>query len=233
MNPAPLLSFDKVALVTGGVRLFDDISFAVGPGAQVAICGDSGEGKSMLARLALGLTRPLSGKVELFGADVETLDIEALRKQRWRCGLSLQGGSLIGDLDVEDNLMLGIDIAGDARRRIGRKLDRIMLEFQIDHLGNAKVHSLSAGERQRVELARAFLRDPELVILDEPLVGARAQADQIERQIRRQVHQRGRALLLLTQDRPLAERLCETVFRIERNRLVQHEAAGAEPVAIA
>jgi len=232
VNGDAVLAFEEVAYVTGGIRLFDGLSFSLGPAERLAILGGSGDGKSMIARLAIGLARPLSGAVRLFGADLDTLGQEELRARRARCGLTVQGGSLLGSLSVEDNLWLSLGAVAGARARLRRKLDRILLEFQLEHVVGVVADALSAGERRRVELARAFLRDPDLVILDEPLDGARAYADRLEAQIRRQTVSRGRALLLLTQDADLAGRLCDRVLRLDRNRLVQQAGAGAEPVAI-
>lgn len=231
MSVEPVLVFDRVALITGGARLFDQLDVTVGNGERVAIVGDSGDGKSTISRLALGLIPPLSGRVRLFGAAFESLDPDQRRALRARCGVALQGGSLLSSLSVEENLWLGLSVA--ARHRLRRKLDRVMLEFAIEHAAATPVGALSTGERRRVELARAFMRDPELVILDEPLEGAQSRAGALERLIYRQTATRGRALLLLTQDVRLAQALCERVYVITRGRLVQQvETAPAGEPAI-
>jgi ABC-type sulfate/molybdate transport systems ATPase subunit len=225
----PILAFDRVSHVAGAIRVLDGISFELAPASRTAIVGRSGSGKSLLLRLAAGLAAPLSGQVALFGEDFAAIARERQRLLRSRCGIAFQGASLIGGLSVEDNLWLGLPTGPRARRRLQARLDRITLDFAIEHAGSLPVEALSAGERRRVELARAFLRDPELLLLDEPLEGARAGAEQLEHALRRHIVLRGRALLLVTQDEALALRLCERVLVLEEGRLVQQ--ALPEPVA--
>jgi len=217
----PVLAFDRVSHVAGAVRLLDGISFELAPASRTAIVGRSGGGKSLLLRLATGLATPLSGRVALFGEDLSSAPVQRQRLLRSRCGIAFQGASLIGGLSVEDNLWLGLPTGPRARRRLQARLDRITLDFAIEHAGSLPVESLSAGERRRVELARTFLRDPELLLLDEPLEGARAGAEQLEEALHRHIVLRGRALLLVTQNVALAARLCERVLMLEEGRLVQ------------
>jgi ABC-type multidrug transport system ATPase subunit len=211
-----VLALEGVSSVAGGVRVLDRLDLAVAAAERVAIVAGSGEGKSLLSAIAIGLVPPLAGIARLFGTDLARADAAAVRRLRARCGVTVQGGSLLGEWSVEDNLRLG---AGSAAR-VGRRIDRLMLDFAVERSGTAAVQSLSRGERRRVELVRAFARDPELVILDEPLDGAHAGRDALERAILRQIAPRGRALLLLTQDEAFAARACQRVLRLERGRLV-------------
>lgn len=211
-----VLALEGVSSVAAGTRLFDRLDLSIPPSGRVAVVGGSGEGKSLLSALAIGLVAPLSGSVRLFGHDLATADADTVRRLRARCGVTVQGGSLLGDLTVEQNLWLGAGGAARARRR----LDRLMLDFAVERSGAVAVAALSRGERRRVELVRAFARDPEFVILDEPLDGAHAGREALERAILRQIAPRGRALLLLTQDEAFAARACERVLRLDRGRLL-------------
>ncbi|WP_353230181.1 ABC transporter ATP-binding protein [Novosphingobium sp.] len=220
MSIAPVLTMAGVSLVLGDVRLFDGIDLTVGAGERVGVVGDSGTGKSVLLRLASGLTDPLAGTITLFGESLVNAEPPQRRILRSRCGLGLQGGSLISGLTVEDNLWLALGAVSAARARLRRRLDRVMYEFGIDYAAAMRAGDLSQGERQRVELARAFLRNPELLVLDEPLEALRACGPDMETRLLRQITPRGRSLLLLTQDVALAERLCDRVLHLVRGRLV-------------
>ncbi|WP_374411280.1 ATP-binding cassette domain-containing protein [Novosphingobium colocasiae] len=233
MSDAAVLGFSAVSLVIGARRLFDRLDLCLGRGERVAIIGPSGTGKSVIQRLAIGMTPPLTGSVALFGEDLGALPAAAQRRLRGRCGMVFQGGSLIGSLSVEDNLWLALDAAPAARKRLRRRIDRALFDFGIEHAAPLIAGDLSEGERRRGELGRAFVRDPELLILDEPLVGLHADADAIEAVLARQIIARGRALLLLTQDRGLAHRLCERVLLLENGVLVQQDGADAAPFASA
>lgn len=221
-----LLAFDHVSLVLGGARLLDHIDLSLEPGERVAIIGESGAGKGWLLKLALGLTPPSSGTATLMGTALA--DADARRLARARCGVAMQGGSLLGDLSVEENMRLALGTAGP---RAARRIDRLLLEFSLEQAAATRADALSVGERRRAELARAFVRDPELLILDEPFEGAFARGDALEAQVRRRIVPQKRALLLLTQDDALAARLCTRVYRLERGRLLQQAAAETVPAA--
>lgn len=226
-----LLRFEGVSLVLEGMRLLDDVSFAVSPGERVAIMGDSGTGKSWILRLALGLTEPSSGAIMLMGQAIDRLDTAERRLLRARCGLVMQGGSLLGDLSVEDNLRLALGATAGSTARATRRIDRLLLEFGLEQGATMRAGALSVGERRRAELARAFARDPDLLILDEPFEGAFARAHGLETQVWRRIVPHGRALLLLTQDELLARRMGERIYRLERGRLVQQAALETVPEA--
>lgn len=226
-----LLRFEAVSLVVGGVRLLDALDLVLNAGARVAIVGDSGSGKSWVQRLAIGLTAPTSGQIRLMDQPMDMLGQEERRLLRARCGLVMQGGSLLGDLSIEDNMRLAMSATTGSDTRSARRIDRLLMEFGLEQNASVLADALSVGERRRAELARAFARDPDLLILDEPFEGAFARSEGLEAQVRRRILSHGRSLLLLTQDAGLAGRLCESVYRLERGRLVQQGAAVTAPVA--
>ncbi|WP_311268735.1 ATP-binding cassette domain-containing protein [Sphingobium sp. WCS2017Hpa-17] len=223
-----LLAFEAVSLILGETRLLDRVDLTIGSSERVAILADSGTGKSWLLKLAIGLASPGSGTVRLMGVALDEAGPAARRLLRARCGVAMQGGSLLGDLSVEENMRLAIGTGGGTT---ARRIDRLLLEFGLEQVAATRTDALSVGERRRAELARAFVRDPELLILDEPFEGAFARGDRLEAQVRRRIVPQGRALLLLTQDAALAGRLCERVYRLDRGRLVQQDAAVTVPAA--
>ncbi len=226
-----LLAFDRIGLVLGGARLLDDVSFSIARGERIAIIGDSGTGKSWVQRLAIGLAEPSSGTVQLMGLDLHDSDAQARRLLRARCGLVMQGGSLLGDYSLEDNLRLALGAGGGHNIRAAGRIDRLLLDFGLEARAATPAAQLSIGERRRAELARAFVRDPDLLILDEPFEGAFARSDGLEAQIRRRIIPHDRALLLLTQDEGAAARLATRIYRLEGRRLVQQGAAETVPAA--
>lgn len=218
---APVLTLRNVAYVAGGARVLDRIDLELAEGQRLAVVGANGSGKSLLAAIAGALTAPSQGSVALFGVETGRLEPEALRSLRGRVGMAMQGGSLMADLDVESNLRLGLRaLSGAALDRARRRLDRILLDFALDHLYARPVEDLSAGEQRRVELARAFLRDPDLLILDDPFEGAdAATAADLRERVGRMLKRRPRAVLLLTHDEALATELCGSSLRLRNGRL--------------
>lgn len=218
---APVLELDEVGCVVGGARTLDRVSLSLAPGERLAVVGDNGSGKSTLARLAVGLAQPSAGYVRLFGSDLAAAAPDEVRRLRSRIGVVLQGGSLIGDLSVEDNLRLGLGaLRQGSLTRLRTRLDRACINFGIEHAISRLASDLSAGERRRLELARAFLREPDLLILDDPFEGAdQAAAADLESRLIKALRRRPMALLLLTHQEGLAARIEAPIRRLSHGRL--------------
>ena len=155
MSDAPPLAMQDVCYVAGGARTLDRVSFTLAEGERLAIVGDNGSGKSTLARIAAALTPPLSGSVRLFGADPAALTPDSLRRLRSRISLAVQGGSLLGELTVAENLRLGLGaVRAQAMPRLRRRLDRLLVNFGLENADDRRADALSVGEQRRLELAR-------------------------------------------------------------------------------
>lgn len=151
----------------GQRRALDDVSFDVHEGDFTVLLGQNGAGKTTLFSLVTRLYSNRSGSIEVFGFDVRRTPSEALR----RIGVVFQQRTLDLDLSVQQNLMYHAALHGIGRRaaraRAKDELDRVGL---LDRAGD-KVRQLSGGQARRVEVARALLHKPRLLLLDEPTVG--------------------------------------------------------------
>jgi putative ABC transport system ATP-binding protein len=147
------------------------VSLSVVAGEFVALMGPSGSGKSTLLQLLGGLDRPTSGEVELEGKSISSLsDDEATRLRRDRTGFVFQSFNLIPLLDVTENVALPFTIAGQDTRG-GELSERIRDVIALVDLAGKEHHKpdeLSAGEQQRVAVARALVTRPALLFADEP-----------------------------------------------------------------
>jgi putative ABC transport system ATP-binding protein len=153
------------------VEALRDVSLSVNAGEFVALMGPSGSGKSTLLQVLGGLDRPTSGEVTLEGQDLNSLsDDEATRLRRDRTGFVFQSFNLIPLLDVVENVALPFTIAGgDSHRDELAERIRDVIEL-VDLTGKEhhKPDQLSAGEQQRVAVARALVTRPALLFADEP-----------------------------------------------------------------
>jgi ABC-type multidrug transport system fused ATPase/permease subunit len=164
------LSFERVTLsFDRGAPAVHDLSFRVGPGEVLAIVGPSGSGKSTVADLAVRLLDPDAGVVRLDGRDIRSLRLEDLRRHI----AVVDQAPCILHTSIADNIRYARLDASDEDVRLAAR--RAALEPFINRLpdGYATVvgergAALSAGERQRIAVARAFLTDPAVLILDEP-----------------------------------------------------------------
>jgi putative ABC transport system ATP-binding protein len=147
------------------------VSLSVVAGEFVALMGPSGSGKSTLLQLLGGLDRPTSGEVELEGKSISQLsDDDATRLRRDRTGFVFQSFNLIPLLDVTENVALPFTIAGHDTRG-GELAERIRDVIALVDLAGKEHHKpdeLSAGEQQRVAVARALVTRPALLFADEP-----------------------------------------------------------------
>lgn len=155
---------------SGRERVLDGINLELRKGDFLYVVGGTGAGKSTLLRLLATEEAPSSGSVSLFGFNLASASSATLRAIRRSLGYVPQDVRLIPDLSVFDNVALSLSLAG--RRAISADSKRNIFET-LERLGLARRHealagSLSGGEAQRVAMARALVRAPELILADEP-----------------------------------------------------------------
>jgi ABC-2 type transport system ATP-binding protein len=189
------LTIEGVSHSYGARKALDDVSFTVAPANFTALLGLNGAGKSTLFSLITRLFGVHAGHIGIFGHDIGRDPGEALR----RMGVVFQPRTLDLDLSVTQNLQYHAALHGigrrDARLRAGEVLSRIGL---ADRAGS-KVRDLSGGQMRRLEIARALLHRPSLLLLDEATVGldVKARAD-ILSHVRRLVTEQGIGVLWAT-----------------------------------
>ena len=151
----------------GERRVLQDVSFSVEPGGVSVLLGLNGAGKTTLFALITRLYSARAGRIAVLGHDVERAPLAALA----RLGVVFQQSTLDLDLTVEQNLHYHAALHGIRRdaaiRRTDEELDRIGLLDRARH----RVRTLSGGQKRRVELARALVHEPSVLLLDEPTVG--------------------------------------------------------------
>ena len=146
----------------------DDVSFSIPEGQFVAIVGASGSGKSTLLHLIGGVDRPTSGTVELNGANIYARTDEQLAVFRRReVGLVYQFYNLVPILNVIENITL--PVALDGRGVNEQRLASLMRTLGLEGYGNRLPNQLSGGQQQRVSIARALVRNPAVILADEPV----------------------------------------------------------------
>ena len=167
MSTVPALSIQGLGHRFGPRRVLKDVSFSVAPGDFTVLLGLNGAGKTTLFSLATRLYAQAEGTIRVFGIDIRQRMLECLRQM----GVVFQQPTLDLDLSVEQNLFYHCALHGLARRdaaaRIAAEIDRVGLADQR----REKARRLSGGQRRRIEIARALLHQPRLLLLDEPTVG--------------------------------------------------------------
>jgi phospholipid/cholesterol/gamma-HCH transport system ATP-binding protein len=169
---APLIEVEKLEAWYGRRRVLHGIDFSVQPGEIRVIMGGSGSGKSTLFRHLLGLQRPVSGSVKLFGVDLRDASERELLDVRKRIGVSFQGGALLTSLSVGENVALPLREHTNLDESTIRIMSRIKLEVvNLGGFQDLMPSQLSGGMVKRAALARAIVMDPRLLFFDEPSAG--------------------------------------------------------------
>ena len=220
-------------LRVGHVRAVDGVDFDLARGEAVAFVGESGCGKSSLARTLLGLHRPTSGEVIFAGDNLRELKGEALRAYRARVGYVQQDpyGALPPFLDVrrilaEPLIVHGVRDPGERERRIRAVLDEVRLNPADDFLPKFP-HMLSGGQQQRIVIARALILEPELIIADEPVSMLDASVRvEILNLLRGIQLDRGLTLAFITHDLSTVRHFAERIFVMYAGKIV--ETAGVD-----
>lgn len=163
---ADVLVLEGVFQHVSGRAALADLSLRVPEGAWLLIVGPNGAGKSLLTRLLLGLDSPSAGSIRVLGQDLARLGSHGIARLRSRIGAVLQGGSLLESYTVLENLVLPLRGQPMGRDRMARSARLIMALLQLDGMENHLPRSLSLGQRRRVELARALVHAPSLLVWD-------------------------------------------------------------------
>ena len=148
-----------------GVLANDQVSFAVKPGEIHALLGENGAGKSTLVKMIYGIMQPDAGEIVWNGQTVHVPNPKAARKMG--VGMVFQHFSLFEAMTVLENIALGMD-AGVSQSELEAKIREVLHAYGLTLDPHRVVSTLSVGERQRIEIVRALLLEPELLIMDEP-----------------------------------------------------------------
>jgi phospholipid/cholesterol/gamma-HCH transport system ATP-binding protein len=169
-----VLRFEHVSLAFEETPVLEDICFDVREGETRVILGGAGSGKTVLLKMALGLLRPDSGRIFVFGQDITHLGEAELVDMRARVGILFQEGGLFDSLTIEENVaypllnqrLLRIPLS-EARPRVEEALRFVELEHTLEKYPS----ELSGGMRRRVGIARAVVTGPPLELYDSPTAG--------------------------------------------------------------
>ena len=200
----------------GAVRAAIDISFEVRAGEIVGLLGPNGAGKTTILRMLAGVLTPDSGQVLLNGADVSADPIAAKR----RIGFLSGDTQMYQRLTPKESLQYFGRLYGMDEARLRRRIDEMIARLEMSNFADQSCGTLSSGQKQRANIARAFLHEPDLLILDEPTTALDVVSGHFIAQSIRSEKQAGRAVLFSTHVMSEAEYLCDRILMLHEGRLV-------------
>ena len=177
-NIQPVLKVTDLKKAYGAIQAVGGVSFEVRPGEIFGVIGPNGSGKTTLFNSMLGQITPDTGKIELNGQDVTHLG--PLELNRRGVGRTFQTLQVFGKMTVRDNLIVAAQehhgsmfsrMFAPSDSGLGAKADALIDQFHIKHVADKKAGELSYGQQKLVDIAMAFMSEPDLVLLDEPCAG--------------------------------------------------------------
>jgi ABC-2 type transport system ATP-binding protein len=163
----PAVTIDGVSHNYGARRALQDVSFSIAPATFAVLLGLNGAGKSTLFSLIMRLYAVQRGRIQVFGHDIGRASSEALRM----IGVVFQPRTLDLDLSVTQNLIYHAALHGIGKHESRTRAHDVLARVALANRADDKVRNLSGGQMRRIEIARALLHRPRLLVLDEPTVG--------------------------------------------------------------
>jgi lipopolysaccharide export system ATP-binding protein len=199
-------------------RVVDGISLEVATGRVVGLLGPNGAGKTTSFYMIAGFIRPDAGAVLLDGENITSLPIH----RRARKGISYlaQDSSVFKKLTVEENVRIVLEPLGLPRKEIKRRIDQLMEDLKIGYLAKNQAHSLSGGERRRVEIMRALATQPRFILLDEPFAGIDPLSVADLQQIIGDLKERGLGVLISDHNVRETLSVCDTAYIVSSGRIL-------------
>ncbi len=203
-----------------GRTVVDQVSFHVRQGEIVGLLGRNGAGKTTSFRMAMGMISPEAGQVVFEGHDVSALPM--YKRARLGMGYLSQEPSVFQRLTVRQNLLAILETRPLARNEQAETADRLMGQFDLAKLAGQQARTLSGGERRKLEIARALITEPSLILLDEPFSGVDPVAvEELQLEIRRLRDEENIAVLVTDHNVQRTLEVCDRAYIIHEGRVLR------------
>lgn len=199
-------------------KVVDGVSVDIDRGEIVGLLGPNGAGKTTTFSMIIGLVPLDAGRIYLGEEDITEMPMY----RRAHRGLSLlpQEPSAFRRLSVEDNLRAILEVLPEAASRGGGDVEDVMREFGLERLARARAFTLSGGERRRLEIARAMLTQPDIILLDEPFTGIDPLAIQDLQRIIRSLKEKGIGLVITDHSVRETLKITDRAYIIDKGRIL-------------
>ena len=223
-----MILLDRVTKAYGkaGKPALNRISVHVSAGEFVILVGTSGAGKSTLLRMLTREEKPSSGKIVVGGIDYDTLRDKHIPLLRRKIGVVFQDFKLLPNRTVFENVAFALEIAGMTNREIKSTVPKVIKLVGLEGKEKSFPHQLSGGERQRVAIARAVVRQPKILIADEPTGNLDPRHSWEIVRLLEKINKYGTTVLLTTHNVDIVNKLKRRVITIDHGKITSDEARG-------
>ena len=212
----PLLDVKELVKSYSGRRVVDKVSFQLEAGEVVGLLGRNGAGKTTSFRMSIGMITPESGSVMFHGKDVTTLPM--YKHALAGMGYLSQEPSVFQRLTCEQNLLAILETQGLSRAERYKRAHELLEQFHLTHKAKDHARTCSGGERRRLEIARALITMPRLMLLDEPFAAVDPHTvEELQAEVRR-LADNGIAMLVTDHNVQQTLRICDRAYIIHEGR---------------
>ncbi len=228
-----MIEFHHVSKTYGpALQALNDVTLEIQKGELVFLAGASGAGKSTLLKLIFRDEEPSAGQILIDGKNVTRLPSRGVAALRRRIGLVFQQFRLLADLTALENVALAAEVIGVAKKASRTKAYHLLRELGLHVRYDAKPLTLSAGEQQRIAIARALVNDPILILADEPTGNLDAETAHETMRLLLKARDQGATIVIATHDLGMVNRYGDRVISLRRGELAgdmrRAETAGAD-----
>ena len=215
------LSVENLHLTYGDNPVLKGVSMTLGRGEVVSLLGPSGSGKTTLLRAVAGLEKPTSGRIAIGNRTVyDGTPRSEIPAEERNLGLVFQSYALWPHKTVFDNVAYPLKLRKVAAGEIKERVQRVLDQLGLGHLGNRHPHQLSGGQQQRVAIGRALVYNPPVILLDEPMVGLDPRAIKELKETVRELRDQGVTVLISTHMLEMVEDLWDVMFVMEKGKII-------------
>jgi cell division transport system ATP-binding protein len=221
-----MILLDRVTKVygRGAIPSLDRVSLHVEPKEFVIVVGQSGAGKTTLLRLLTREERPSSGKIIIGGIDYDKLKDRDIPLLRRKIGVVFQDFKLLPNKTVFENVAFALEIVGMGKREINHTVPKVLDIVNLSGKENRMPRELSGGERQRVAIARAIVRQPKILIADEPTGNLDPKHAWDVIRVLEKINRYGTTVLLTTHNQEIVNKLKRRVVTISHGKVASDKA---------
>jgi lipopolysaccharide export system ATP-binding protein len=218
-----LLATEKLAKAYRGRRVVDGVSVSVTAGEIVGLLGPNGAGKTTTFNMVVGLVKPDAGAVKFAGRDIARLPMH--KRARLGIGYLTQEPSVFRKLTVEENILAILETCKLSREERKVRLKYLLEELDLTPIAKSKAYQISGGEKRRLEVTRALVTSPKLLLLDEPFSGIDPIAVYEVQKIMRRLKERGLGILITDHNVRETLKLIDRGYIIHKGQVLVEGAA--------
>ena len=216
----PLLEVRGLQKTYNGRRVVDSVDFHVGHAEIVGLLGPNGAGKTTTFRMVIGMINSEAGDVKCDGEDVTRMPM--FQRARRGMGYLAQEPSIFRNLKVEENIMAVLETQPLSRAERQQRLAELLSDLGLSRLAQSKAGTLSGGEKRRLEIARALVTNPTILMLDEPFAGVDPKACADIQKIIASLRVRGMSILITDHNVFETFTIADRVYIIHDGRVLKH-----------